>query len=246
MKTNIVKFKIQNNLAVISLNRPEKRNALNLELIQALTTAFQKIRASQSSAVLLKSEGSSFSAGADLKWLNSGKHFNKKNLKKLFSLLQLISDCPLPVIAYAKGYAIGGGIGLLSACDIIIAEQNTKFCFTETKLGLAPSIIAPFVLKKIGFSQAKFYMLSAEVFKAKTAKEISLVHFTGSRKNCLSFLNRTLKNINTLDKTALKQTKKLLRDINNKTLQSVKTRSVNLISKLRQSSEAKKRMAKIL
>ena len=230
----------------VSLNRPEKRNALDPELIQELLSAFEQINSRSSvQLVVLSGEGSVFCAGADLKWLSDEKLFNKTALNQLFSLLKLMSECKVPVLAVVHGHAVGGGIGLLSVCDVVIAEENTKFCFSETRLGLVPSIISPFIIKKTGISQVKPYMLSALFFSAREAKELGLVNFIGNQSDCDQFLNKWINNFKTLDLYALTQTKKLLKNISGLSIDEVQEQCVELIANIRKRDSVKQRIKKL-
>ena len=230
----------------VSLNRPEKRNALDPELIQELLSTFEQINSRSSvQLVVLSGEGSVFCAGADLKWLSDERLFNKTALNQLFSLLKLMSECKVPVLAVVHGYAVGGGIGLLSVCDVVIAEENTKFCFSETRLGLVPSIISPFIIKKTGVSQVKPYMLSALFFSAREAKELGLVNFIGNQSDCDQFLNKWINNFKTLDLYALTQTKKLLKDISDLSIDEAQKQCVELIANVRKRDSVKQRIKKL-
>ena len=241
MKT--ITFQKTDETVFISLNRPEKRNALNPELIHDLLSAFNEVNSDQSvRSVVLSGKGPVFCAGADLKWLSNEKLFNKAALNQLFSLLKLISDCNVPVLGMVHGHAVGGGIGLLSVCDIVIAEVNTKFCFSEARLGLVPSIISPFIIRKTGVSQAKPYMLNALFFSTKEAKELGLVHFIGSQSDCDQYLNKLISNFKQLDMYALVQTKKLLKNISDLSIDKTRKQCVNLIANIRQRDSVKQRI----
>ncbi len=210
-KTSSLKIKTKEGIQCIILNRPEKRNALNPKMIGELLSFFKKQQWSSSTRVIMLSgEGKAFCSGADLKWMADESLFTSEELENLFSLFEAITLCPLPVVTLVQGFAVGGGLGLLSVSDVVIAEENTQFLFSETKLGLVPSIISPFVLKKIGLSQAKFLMLSALPFSARQAKEIGLIHFTGSQEKCDDFSEKLLKHFKELDGPAVSKTKKWL------------------------------------
>ncbi len=244
MKT--ITFQKTDETVFISLNRPEKRNALNPELIQELLSVFEKVNSDSSvQLVVLSGKGSVFCAGADLKWLSDEKLFNKTVLNQLFSLLKLINDCKVPVLGVVHGHVVGGGIGLLSVCDIVIAEVNTKFCFSETRLGLVPSIISPFIIRKTGISHVKPYMLSALSFSAREAQKLGLVHFIGSQKDCDQYLNKLKDNFKTLDLYALIQTKELLKNVDTIPIDETQKRCVDLIADIRKRDSVKQRIKKL-
>ena len=208
---DLLQIKTEDDVVFLSLNRPEKRNALNPPLIQALLDFFKEQKWPISTkAIVLSGEGPAFCSGADLKYLKNLSSFNKEDLEKIFSLLQAMESCPLPVIAVVRGFAVGGGLGLLSVSDVVIAEDNARFLFSETRLGLVPSIISPFVLKKMGLSWSRFWMLSTKAFSAREAWDRGLVHFVGTDKEGALYLKELLKSFKELEPLALSETKKWL------------------------------------
>lgn len=175
-----LKVDIQGTRAVVSLNRPEVHNALNLKLIDELTRAFRGIGASPAvRAIVLQGEGPSFCAGGDLTWLRSAvgasREENAEETLKLGRMLLTLYRCPKPVIARVHGSAYGGGIGLTAVCDLVVAQESTGFCFSEVRLGLVPAVISPFVLRKVLPGQARRYFMTGERMSAAAAREIGLV-----------------------------------------------------------------------
>ena len=200
---DILSVQVKENGVFLKLCRPAKRNALHPNLIQKLYDFFNTPPSKEiGKAVILSGEGKAFCSGADLKWLTDESMFTYKELEKLFLLLEAMTNYPLPIISVAHGFVVGGGLGLLCASDIVIAEQDTRFQFSEVQLGLIPSVISPFVLRKIGFSQAQAFILSALPFSASEALRIGLAHFIGSEKECEKFLNQVLSQINKADNMA--------------------------------------------
>ena len=222
----------------LSLNRPEKKNALNLEMIQSLTQVFLN---HSSKAVLLKGEGSGFCAGADLKWMSSAP---AKELEGLFELFEIIQSSPVPVLAYTHGFVYGGGIGLISVCDFVCAEVSTKFCFSELKLGLIPAMIAPFVLKKS--PQIKTSMLSGRLFSAEKAVQAGLIHFTGSEKECEVWKKDQLKGLDKLHKQAFAETKKFFNNLSCLSKKEIKSFCLQSLEKRRKSVSTQERIKKFL
>ena len=153
----------------LALNRPEIHNAMNAEMIAELTEVYKSFEDTQERAVVLTGNGKSFCAGADLNYMKGIAEFGiKENVedgKRLAKLFKSIYDCPIPTIALVHGSAFGGANGLLAACDIVIAEEDTIFAFSEVKLGIAPATIAPFVIKRIGEFGAKELMMTGKRFK---------------------------------------------------------------------------------
>ena len=130
--------------------------------------------------VLLEGKGKAFSAGADLNWMKKMKNYsneeNKRDSERLADLFKTMNAIPQPLIGLVKGHTLGGGTGILSVCDYVLAEENSKFGFTEVRLGLVPAVISPFVMAKIGESYARAYFLSGEIFKADVALKMGLIH----------------------------------------------------------------------
>ena len=199
---NILIYEKENFLNV-SLNRPEKKNALDLKLIQSLTEFFLN---KPDKIILLKGEGSCFCAGADLNWISSAP---AEELEYLFQLFETVQSVEVPVLAYAHGLVYGGGIGLLSVCDFIFTENSTKFCFSELKLGLMPALIAPFILQKS--PQIKEYMLNGKMFSAQQALKLNLIHFTGSIEECKKWKKDQVEALIKLHQGAFQETKKFLK-----------------------------------
>ena len=162
----------------VVMARPKRRNAFNAELIADLQAAFSDI--GDARAVVLRGEGKSFSAGADADWMRSSVELtydeNCADAELMRIMLSTLDSCPAPTIAPVQGHALGGGAGLVACCDIVLSADDTVFGFSETKLGLIPSVISPFVLARIGTGPARRYFLTGERFDAETAVAIGLVH----------------------------------------------------------------------
>jgi methylglutaconyl-CoA hydratase len=167
--------------AWVTLARPDVHNAFNARLITELQDAFTHLSADvEVRAVVLRGEGRSFCAGADLHWMRSSLDFtheqNVADALKMAEMLAAIDDCLCPVIARIHGAALGGGVGLTAVCDIAIAEEGARFGFTEARLGIAPAVISPFAIRKIGESHARALFVTAERFTAERALQIGLIH----------------------------------------------------------------------
>jgi len=183
MTSQHVLYKVEKNIATITMNRPEVHNAFNEEMIGELTNAFIKAGEDKNvRIVILRGNGKSFSAGGDLNWMRKVADYsfqqNVTDAMRLGTLLKTINTLSKPTIALVQGNAFGGGVGLTSCCDIAIAEEGVQFCLSEVRIGLIPSIIAPYVIAAIGERQARRYFLTAERIDAKTAMQIGLVHET--------------------------------------------------------------------
>ncbi len=167
------------NIATLTLNRPDVHNAFNAELIGELTRAFDELAASPPRVLVLTGGGKSFSAGADLAWkramAEADEAANRADSERLASMFRKLDELPCPTIARINGPAFGGGVGLISCCDIAIAVDTAKLGLTEVRLGLIPATIAPFVIARIGANNARRYMLTGERFDAARAHTIGLV-----------------------------------------------------------------------
>lgn len=170
-------------VARVALARPEVRNAFNAELIGDLRSAFEALAAEpveRLRAVVLSGEGRSFCAGADIEWMRVSLALsiadNEADARRMAEMFGAIDSCPVPVVARVHGAALGGGMGLCAVADIVVCTADTLFGFTETKLGILPAVISPFVLAKIGESAARALFASGERFSALRAREIGLVH----------------------------------------------------------------------
>lgn len=168
-------------LARVTLNRPEVRNAFNDGVIAELTETFEQLGARDDlRAIVLAAEGKAFCAGADLNWMKAMAGYswdqNRDDALRLATMLWTIYRCPLPVIARVQGDVYAGGVGLVACADIVVSTSNAGFCLSEAKLGLLPATIGPYVVKAIGERQARRYFTTAERFDAATAKQLGLVH----------------------------------------------------------------------
>jgi methylglutaconyl-CoA hydratase len=168
-------------IAHVTLNRPEVRNAFNAELIVALRDAFVALGLDDGvRAVVLTGTGTTFCGGADVGWMSASLDLsadeNVREAERMSEMFRAIDTCPKPVIGRVSGAALGGGAGLAAVCDIVVACTQTIFGFTETKLGIIPAVISPFVLAKIGISAARALFLTGERFDAEHAQRIGLVH----------------------------------------------------------------------
>ena len=175
----------------VRMARPELHNAFNEVLIASLRRIFDGVAAaasdsaassplSQLRAVVLTGAGASFSAGADLKWMQKMRTYteeeNLADAKLLFQMVASIAACPVPVIARVNGAALGGGVGLVAACDVAVAVESAKFGLTEVKLGLSPAVISSFVMGKLTPAAASYYFLTGSRFDAEEARRIGLLH----------------------------------------------------------------------
>jgi methylglutaconyl-CoA hydratase len=200
----------------ITMSRPEQRNAFDAALIQELAEAFSAV-GEDVRAVVLAGEGKSFSAGADVEWMRAAVELsyeeNVADARRLRMMLEAIDSCPAPVIARVQGAALGGGMGLCAVADIVLATAECRFGFTETRLGILPAVISPFVLPRIGESAARALFLTGERFGAERARDIGLVHEVLADEASLDArLDTLLDDLLAAGPTAVRAAKAVIRD----------------------------------
>lgn len=176
-----VTLTVRDAVAHLTLNRPEQHNAFDDQMIAVLDNRLMEIEArSDIRVVILAAEGKSFSAGADLAWMKRMAGYsqaeNEADALLLGNMLARLNQLALPTIALVQGGAYGGGVGLVSACDMAIAAESAVFSLTEVRLGILPSVVSPYVLAAIGLRAARRYFLTAERFDAAEAHRMGLVH----------------------------------------------------------------------
>lgn len=221
----------------IILNQPQVRNAFSAKMISELTEAFRSPALAQKRFVTLSGSGKTFCSGADLKWMQEMVNYsvseNEKDADLLFEMFLAIAECPVPVIAFVQGAAFGGALGLIAACDFVLAEQETQFCFSEVKLGLVPAVISPFVLRKANQGHARPWMISGKVFDVETALNMGLI----TEVVKLSEMDQKMKDLKSeflqAGPDALKSTKALLNQLSKVELQKERKSVVQLIAKTR-------------
>lgn len=177
----MVRVGLSGRVATVTMDRPDVHNAFNAELIAELTAALARAGADpEVRAVVLAAEGKSFSAGADLNWMRAmaafGEAENQADALKLADLMRTLAYLPKPTIARIQGSAFGGGVGLIACCDVALASDEAKFGLTESKLGLVPAVISPYVVAAIGARHARRWFQSGALFDAPRALAMNLVH----------------------------------------------------------------------
>jgi methylglutaconyl-CoA hydratase len=168
-------------VARVTMNRPRLHNAFDEALIEALTLAFEGLADDPAvRVVVLTGAGKSFSAGADLNWMRRAAAYdeerNRADARALEAMLRTLDELPKPAVAMVNGLAIGGGVGLVAACDVAVASGAAAFATSEVRFGILPAVISPFVVRAVGGRQARRYFLTAERFGAEEARRIGLVH----------------------------------------------------------------------
>ena len=201
-----IDFEIKENIAMITLNRPNHGNSYNLDAIKEFIHIFTELKKyKQINVVLLKGTGKNFCTGADLSWLQKAE---KSDYKLLLKMYQLMNQCELPIIASVQGKVLGGGVGLTAVNDIVLAHYDTTFTLSEAKWGLVPGIISPLVARKIGYSRFIYYSLTGKEVSSTEALQDGLIHFSGTPKQVEEFLQESLQNLQRNSLASLKSIKK--------------------------------------
>lgn len=207
-------------IARVTLTRPEVRNAFNAALIGELQATFAALGEEPPHAlraIVLAGEGRTFCAGADVTWMRGAiglaVEANERDASAMAQMFATIDACPVPVVARVQGAALGGGMGLCAVADIVLATADATFGFTETKLGIIPAVISPFVLAKIGASAARALFPTGERFSAARAERIGLVHEVLADEAALDArLAAVLDELRSAGPTALRAAKALVRE----------------------------------
>lgn len=181
MSKSMLNISRKEKITTLTLNRPEKCNALSEDLVQQLRDAFFAVsRDEQTQLVLLNGAGDHFCAGADIDGMcrlaQSSFELGRDDARNLASLLYQMYSFPKPIVTLAQGSTMGGGLGLLACSDLIIAASDARFCFSEVKIGLVPAVVSPYIISLIGQHAARYYFLTAESFTAQEALRLGLVH----------------------------------------------------------------------
>ena len=200
---------------LVTLNRPEVHNAFNDQLITEAVELFRGVAQRNVRAVVLRGSGSNFCAGADLNWMSGmlgySRDENVRDSSNLARMYACLNECPVPVVGRVQGAAIGGGVGLVAVCDIVICTRDAKFGLAEVKLGILPAVISPYVIAKIGESHARALFMTGERFDAERALRIGLVHRVADDTAAMdAAINDTIAQIKTSGPDAVRECKKLI------------------------------------
>ena len=216
MDFKTIKVQLGESMAWINLDRPEVRNALNAELIHELTEVFEWLNSRDDiRVIILKGNGKAFCAGADLEFMKDMAGYkyaqNIADAEKLSKLFQTIYFCNKAVIVDVHGACIGGANGIIATADIVIAEKETKFVFSEVRLGITPATISPFVVAKIGNTAAKELMLTGRRFTADEAKDFRLVNVVVNETEMIDMERQYIEHFMHASPDAIAECKNLLR-----------------------------------
>ncbi len=243
MSYNTIKTEYQDHVFHITINRPQVHNALNLEVVQEMIMAMRQVAADQAArAVVLRGEGRSFCAGADIHFVSQAHGTPSLPLfgEQLQELLFELVHCRVPVITLAKGSVYGGALGLLAASDIVVSADDTRFSFSETKIGMVPAAILPFVNKRIGTTNTRYLMLTAKRFDASEAMATGLVNRVSPPQQLEQALEEITGEMMQSSPQATMMTKQIINAIDNRTvLIDSASYSINFYEIINESAQVK-------
>lgn len=241
MEYETIELKKENGVATVTLNRPKVHNALSEKMMKELTDCFKKLEKDDSKVIIITGNGKSFCAGADLNWMKGMANYSKEenigDSKLLLNLYEAIYNSSKPTIAKVNGHAFGGGLGFFAACDIVISVKDCKFGFSEVKLGIIPSVISTYIVRRIGLSNMKRLFVTGERFSSEYAKEIGLVDFCVEEKEVDPLIEKYIKILKSSGPNAIKEVKKLVNNCEEMNGEKYKNHTVEKISELRLSEE---------
>ena len=239
-------------VAVVWMNREKVRNAFNETVIAELTQAYRVLGADDGvRAIVLAGHGPAFCAGADLEWMRRMSTYslddNRRDARGLADMLRTIHDCPKLTIARVHGDAYAGGMGLVAACDIAVGAFNASFSLSETRLGLLPATISPYVMRAIGERACRRYMLTAEKFDASEAFRLGLLHEITPPDELDARINTILGALMTTSDAAVAATKTLIRDVAGKPIDdALSADTAERIARMRASDDGREGIASFL
>lgn len=246
-----VRLDREGEVAWIWLERPEVHNAFNADVISKLTTFIDEVRDSDARVLVLASQGRTFSAGADLNWMRSAGDLseaeNVADATKLAAMLRRLDTAPQATVARVQGAALGGGLGLIAACDIAIAAARARFGFSEVNLGLIPAVISPHVIAKIGPGHARHLFVSGARFTAATAERIGLIAKVVDDGEALDVaIGETLEQLHSSSPGAVRAAKELVRQVTSLPADQVDPYTAHQIARQRVSADGKEGIAAFL
>jgi methylglutaconyl-CoA hydratase len=248
----MIAVSITRDVARVTFVNPQKRNAMDAAFIAELIRIMTVLGDDEAvRSIVLAAEGSAFCAGGDLNWMQKASDYdaaqNIADIRKLGEMLQAVNEAPKPVIARVQGPAFGGGVGLLCCCDVVLAVPRARFSLSETRMGLIPGVISPFVLGALGPRNARRYALTGEIFGAETAKEIGLVHQILEEDELDREIEEVVSNIRKGAPSATAGSKALMRRVQWRPVDdALLTETAALIAAVRAGDEAKEGVAAFL
>jgi methylglutaconyl-CoA hydratase len=247
-----LKIAVAHHVGLLTLNRPDVRNAFNDEVIAEVTNAFTELGArGDVRSIVLAAEGAAFCAGADLNWMRRMADYSREeNLAdagKLAEMLRVIYECPKPTVARVQGDVYAGGMGLVACCDVAVSVDTAGYCLSEVKLGLIPATISPYVIRAMGARAAHRYFLTAERFSAQEALRLGFVHEVVSADALDAKVDEITQALVKNSPNAVKVCKKLVQDVAFAPIsQPLVAKTVEGIADIRASSEGREGVSAFL
>ncbi len=250
-QASALRLEVQDAVARVTLTRPEIHNAFDDRLIGELTETFTALgQRPDIRAIVMAGEGKSFCAGADLNWMRRMIDYSRdENLADSHSLERMfraIDTCPKPVIGRIHGAALGGGVGIVACCDIVLAADVARLGLTEVKLGILPAVISPYVLRKIGAGHARALMLTGERISAARALQIGLVHEVVPASELDDAVESKIALLKTSGPEAITHCKQLVHEIEDHRPETAASITVGAIADVRTSPEGQEGMRAFL
>ncbi len=238
-------------VASVVLSRPEVHEAFDATMVAELTAVFRELASDEDVRVIvIRSQGKSFCAGADLNWMRrmgeQSREANEADAYKLADMFEAITDAPQPVVACVQGAALGGGAGLVTACDLAIASEKAVFGFTEVRLGILPAVIAPHVLRKLGVGAAQALFLTGERFGAAEAHRLGLVHRVTDPGSLDEGLDALVRDLLSSSSEAMAAVKKLVTAISHHTPGEARDATAEAIARARASRDGREGLTAFL
>ena len=232
-------------VAHVFLNRPEVRNAFNDGVIAELTVQFRAFADDAGlRAVVLGGHGKVFCAGADLNWMRAMADYNweqnRADAQALADMLWTVYSCPVPVVGRINGDCYAGGVGLASVCDVLVAAQGVQFCLSETRLGLVPATIGPYVVRALGEQASRRYFASAERFDAARAQALGFVHEVVASDAIDAKVGEIVAALAANGPAAVRASKRLVKDLAGRPIdEALRAETARRIADIRASAEGK-------
>ncbi|WP_116141004.1 enoyl-CoA hydratase/isomerase family protein [Trinickia diaoshuihuensis] len=252
MQYSMLQLAFAGHVATVTLNRPDVRNAFNETTIAELIDVFAKLDAREDvRAIVLAANGPAFCAGADLNWMKKMATFsdeeNRVDARRLADMLAAIYHVSKPVVARVSGDAFAGGVGLVAACDIVVAVDTARFCLSEARLGLIAATIAPYVVRALGARASRRYFTTAEPFDCATALRLGLVHEMAAADTLDSAVQKITAALCVNGPQAVRESKRLVQDVADHVLdEALIDDTARRIARIRASEEGREGVASFL
>ncbi|MDE2291191.1 MAG: enoyl-CoA hydratase/isomerase family protein [Elusimicrobia bacterium] len=253
-----LKIDYEGRVAWVTLDRAAVRNAMDERTLEELEHCFKTLGEAPKGSgpgcavrvAVLRAHGADFCAGADIRWMKRAADYppakNRKDAERLVRAIGAVDECAVPVVAMVHGGVYGGGLGLIAACDVVIASADAKFCFSECRLGILPAVVSSFVLPKIGLTHTRRLYLTSEVFGAETARHIGLAHEVVAREDLEARARRAVNDVLKNGPEALRLAKSYIAELAALDRPERIKLSLDTLAKARSGAEAKEGLAAFL